>query len=75
VYLSLRNISFTSTWEEVGIKPDLGSTVPFAVVLDMGFDKGTATIVSSIAGDGNMYTSTNSFHIRWIHPLAMHTLS
>jgi hypothetical protein len=44
----LRNISFTSTWEEVGIKPDLGSTVPFAVVLDMGFDKGTATIVSSI---------------------------
>jgi hypothetical protein len=42
VYLSLRNISFTSTWEEVGIKPDLESTVPFAVVLDMGFDKGTA---------------------------------
>jgi hypothetical protein len=54
----LRNIWFTSTGEEVGVKPDPESRVPFAVVMDMGFDKGTATIVSSIAGDGSMYIST-----------------
>jgi hypothetical protein len=58
VYLSLRNIWFTSTGEEVGVKPDTESTVPFAVVMDMGFDQGAATIVSSIAGDGSMYTSS-----------------
>ena len=58
VYLGLRNIWFTTTPEQVGSKAEPGSKVPYAVVMDIGLGNGSATIVSSIAGDGSMYTST-----------------
>lgn len=57
VYLGLRNIWFATTPEQVGIKTDPGSKVPYAVVMDIGLGNGSATIVSSIAGDGSMYIS------------------
>ncbi len=57
VYLGLRDIWFTSTPEETGISVEPNSTSPYAVIMDIGFEEGTATIVSSIAGDGSMYTS------------------
>ena len=57
VYLGLREIWFNSTPEETGIAVEPNSTIPYAVVMDIGFEEGTATIVSSIAGDGSMYTS------------------
>lgn len=57
VYLGLRDIWFNATPEETGISVEPNSTTPYAVVMDLGFEEGTATIVSSIAGDGSMYTS------------------
>jgi hypothetical protein len=57
VYLSLRDIWFTSTPEETGVTVEPNSNIPYAIVMDIGFEGGTATIVSSIAGDGSMYTS------------------
>jgi hypothetical protein len=58
VYLGLRNIWFTTKPDELGVEYEPGSTVPYAIVMDIGFDGDTATIVSSIFGDGSMYTST-----------------
>lgn len=58
VYLGLRNIWFTTTPEQVGSKAEAGSKVPYAVVMDIGLGNGSVTIVSSIDGDGSMYTST-----------------
>jgi hypothetical protein len=57
VYLGLRNIWFTSGPEQAGVTPEPDSKIPYAIVMDIGFDEGTATIVSSIAGDGSMYIS------------------
>lgn len=57
VYLGLRDFWFNSTPEETGISVEPNSTTPYAVVMDLGFEEGTATIVSSIVGDGSMYTS------------------
>jgi hypothetical protein len=58
VYLGLRNIWFTTKPEDLKITFDPESKVPYAIVMDIGMDGGTATIVSSIIGDGSMYTST-----------------
>jgi len=58
VYLGLRDIWFTSTPEETGISVEPNSNTPYAVVMDRGFRNGTATIVSSIAGDASMYRSS-----------------
>ena len=58
VYLGLRNIWFTTKAEELGITFEPESKVPYAILMDMGIDGGTVTIVSSIIGDGSMYTST-----------------
>ena len=57
VYLGLRDIWFTTSPEESGISVGPNGNTPYAVVMDIGFAEGTATIVSSIAGDGSMYTS------------------
>ena len=57
VYIGLRNIWFTTSPEESGFPVGPNSNTPYAVVMDIGFEEGTATIVSSIAGDGSMYTS------------------
>jgi len=57
VYLGLRDIWFTTSPEESGFSVEPNSNTPYAVVMDIGFEEGTATIVSSIEGDGSMYTS------------------
>ena len=57
VYLGLRDIWFTTSPEESGFSVEPNSNTPYAVVMDIGFGEGTATIVSSIEGDGSMYTS------------------
>ena len=58
VYLGLRNIWFTTKPEDLNITFEPESQVPYAVVMDIGMDGDTVTIVSSIIGDGSMYTST-----------------
>jgi hypothetical protein len=58
VYLGLRNIWFTIKPEEMGITFKPESKIPYAVLMDMGVDGDTVTIVSSLIGDGSMYTST-----------------
>jgi hypothetical protein len=58
VYLGLRNIWFTTKPEDLDITFEPESKVPYAIVMDMGMDGNTVTIVSSIIGDGSMYTST-----------------
>ena len=58
VYLGLRSIWLDTPPEELGVDFEEGSQTPYAVVMDIGLDNGTATIVSSIFGDGSMYTST-----------------
>jgi hypothetical protein len=58
VYLGLRNIWFTTKPEDLDITFEPESKVPYAIVMDIGIDGNTATIVSSIIGDGSMYTST-----------------
>jgi len=58
VYLGLRNIWFTTKPEDLKITFEPKSKVPYAIVMDIGMDGNTATIVSSIIGDGSMYTST-----------------
>jgi len=58
VYLGLRNIWFTTKPEDLGITFESESKVPYAIVMDMGINGDTATIVSSITGDESMYTST-----------------
>ena len=57
VYLGLRDIWFSTPPGEMGIDIEPDSNTPYAVVMDISFDDGTATIVSSIEGDGSMYTS------------------
>jgi hypothetical protein len=75
VYLGLRDIWFTSTPEETGISVDPNSTTPYAVVMDIGFEEGTTTIVSSIAGDGSMYTSSGGGIIGGIDQETVRTAS
>jgi len=58
VYLGLRNIWFTTKPEDLDIAFEPESKVPYAIVMDMGVNGDIATIVSSIVGDGSMYTST-----------------
>ena len=58
VYLGLRSIWLDTPPDELGIDFEEGSQIPYAVIMDIGLDNGTATIVSSIVGDGSMYTST-----------------
>jgi hypothetical protein len=58
VYLGLRNIWFTTKPEDLGIKFEPESRVPYAIVMDMSVNGDMATIVSSIVGDASMYTST-----------------
>lgn len=58
VYLGLRNIWFTTKPEDLDITFEPESKVPYAIVMDIDMDGDTVTIVSSIIGDGSMYTST-----------------
>ena len=75
VYLGLRNLWFTTKPEDLGITFDPESKVPYAIVMDIGIDGDTATIVSSIIGDGSMYTSTGGGIIGGIEHESVRTAS
>jgi hypothetical protein len=63
VYLDLRNIWFETTPEDLQISYEPGSNLPYVVIMDMDIDGDTATIASSIVGDGSLYTSTGGGYI------------
>jgi hypothetical protein len=58
VYLGLREIWFTTSPDSMGIEFEPDSKTPYAVLMDIGSGEDTVTIVSSILGDGILYTST-----------------
>jgi hypothetical protein len=43
---------------QFGIKPSTGETTVYGVVMDLGMDKGVATIVSFNTGEASLYLST-----------------
>jgi hypothetical protein len=58
-YLEWRELWFSIKPDEIGLDLDPSSTIPFAVVMDIGLDAGkAASFASSIVGDGSFLTST-----------------
>lgn len=58
-YLEWRELWFNIKPEEIGLDNDPNSTIPFAIVMDIGLDDGeSASFASSIVGDGSFLTST-----------------
>ena len=56
-----RNLWFTITPDELGLDLDPNSSIPFAVVMDMGQDNGAVvSLASSIIGDGSIVSSTGN---------------
>jgi hypothetical protein len=54
----LRNMALTTTPEQLGLTLSSGSTTVFGVIMDIGMDKGAATITSYQTGDASLYLST-----------------
>jgi len=63
IYLDLRNTWLTTKPEDLALTFEPGSKVPYAILMDMGIDGDTATIASSIVGDGSLLTSTGGGYI------------
>jgi hypothetical protein len=58
-YLEWRELWFSIKPDEIGLDLDPSSTIPYAVVMDIGLDDGeAASIGSSIVGDGSFLTNT-----------------
>ena len=59
MYLSWRDLWFNTKPGDLGLDLDSNSTIPYAVVMDIGLDNGeAASFASSIVGDGSFFTST-----------------
>jgi len=54
----LRGMAFGVTPEQLGLSLSADSTLVYGVVMDMGMNGGTATIVSYKTGDASMYLSS-----------------
>ncbi|HEU0294931.1 MAG TPA: hypothetical protein VFR47_19470 [Anaerolineales bacterium] len=58
IYLELRTVWFKTKPEDLGIKSEPESKVPYSVLMDMNVDGDLITIASSIVGDGSLLFST-----------------
>ena len=56
-YNDLRGQVFTATPEQIGLT-NTDDERPYAIVMDMGMEEGTATLVSIIDGNASMYLSS-----------------
>lgn len=57
IYLGLREKMLSITPAEMGVTAKNDEVIAYGVLMDLGIDAGTATIVSLATGDTSMYTS------------------